>query len=289
MRRAILTACVLAGLAAGCNVRPMPGQLLSARMLLETRRVRLSWYLEYRLHTLLASDISNDFYPLNLGSTEPVERILAHLYARDGLRKRWVDFAELPQGQTNPWIYVAPDGRKILYERPDVDNVEGKFPRAYRHDVRVYRVAIYNQRTGLRFLIDEFNEIFSVGTASYWRSDGQAVAFTTTTARPGGEVVSELVVLDSCGQVMLCSKSLPELAGLEFICFSPGGQRIAALRPVKAKCGGVSGGVLVEVDTEQQTVRDVGEISASLACKYVDRFETLVEWSDEGACSVRRQ
>ena len=156
----------------------------------------------------------------------------------------------------------------------------------YYYDANRYRVTIYDYQLDRKFTLDSFTTILGLGTASHWRRDGEAVAFTTVARREGSPAVSELVVLDAAGQVLLCSQQMPELVGLEFISYSPDGRRIAALRPTEAECGGRTGGVVVVVDPEQRTAKPAAEISLRLAGKHLGRFQELLRWDAEGQCSV---
>ena len=289
MRRVYLTACVLA-LAAGCHrhptITPMPGVLPSAGMLVRTNRVRLSRHLELRQYELLSSDISNDMYPFNIARAKPAGKLVSRLYARRGLGWRREDYARLPSIDNARMIYVSPKGRRVLYEHPDVGENEGELPLAYGPGRRVHSVAIYDHRLDRKYVLDCFMKIVSLGGASHWRRDGEAVAFTTTACREGSEPVSELVVLDATGQVILSSEQMPEVIGLEFISFSPDGSRIAALRPLEAGCGGRSGGFIVVIDPAKRTVEPVAGVPALLVGKYLGRFEDLVKWDEMARPSV---
>ena len=290
MKRIRLAVCLLSALAAGCKyqtISPLPKTIPAAGMLVRCDHERLNLYFQVRQYKLLASDLSNDFYPLNVLATQPTGRLVPRLYALRALWWEQVDFAVLPQDKRARRGCISRDGRRIIYERPEVGKEEGDFPRFHDPNKRIYRVAIYDHAARQRFLLDGFTSVSGVGGGSHWRRDGQAVAFTTNTCREGSPIVRELVVLDACGQVLLSSRQLPELAGLEFIGFSPGGRRLAALRPVKGESGTQHGGVLVEVDTEKRTATAVGEIPGLLACKHLGRLERAIQWDAKGHCSVR--
>ena len=100
--------------------------------------------------------------------------------------------------------------------------------------------------------------------------------------------IRSLVITDGVGQVVLDGWKMPELKDLEFICHSPDGKRIAALRPARPAVGGSLGGVLVEVTPRTRSVRDVAPISSAIGCNFVGRFEQLVEWGSDGDCKLRK-
>ena len=148
-------------------------------------------------------------------------------------------------------------------------------------------MCIHHVEAEQSYVLDKYTEVYGLGRASHWRSDGRQLAFTTTCAK-SKPAVRELVVLDCCGRTLVDSSILKGLAGLEFICYSPKGGRIAALRPAEPGAGGRAGGTLVEIDLESPGVRDVGEISAAVACNYVDSFEKLVAWDEQDHCRPTR-
>lgn len=289
-RKAIIAACLPALLwACGCRhetITPVPDVMLSAGLLLRWERVPLASGLELRRIELLRSDVSNDFYPLNVSRARPADRLVSQLHVRRWLRWQFLDYVEMPLAEAHAAANVSPDGRRIIYERPDIAEGEGRFPRAYPRDRRTYRVAIYDRRTGRRLLLEDFAELYGLGSASHWRPDGQAAAITTT-CYVDGQPCPQVAIVDTCGQVILGAQIMPELRDLEFICHSPGGARLAALRPARARCGGREGGVLVEVDVAGRTVRDVAEITPALACEHLDRFEEMVVWDADGHCRLR--
>jgi len=289
-RTAFIPTCLLALLSAGgCKhetTRPMPGVLPSAGLLLRCQRVRLAPHLELRQFELLRSSLSNDFYPFNVSRAADASPLVSKLYVWRSWAWRFLDHVELPPVEAYDAPNVSDDGRRIIYERPEISEGEGEFPRAYPRDRRTYGVAIYDYVTDQKFLPEGFSEVYGLGSASFWRPDSQAVAISTTCfveERP----CPQLALLDRCGQVILDASMLPDLRDLEFICHSPDGKRIAALRPVQPRSGGRAGGVLVEVDTDKRAVREVAEVPASLACQHLDHFERLVGWDGDGRCQLR--
>ena len=283
---AYLLAALLAGGCAHETITPMPGVLPSTGLLLRCERIPLARGLELRRIELLRSDISNDFYPLNVSRGVPVDRLVSQLHVRDGVRWKFLDFVRMPLAKAHAAANLSGDGQRIIYERPDIAEGEGEFPRAYPRDRRTYRVAIYDRRTGRRALLDRFAELYSLGAASHWRPDGQAAAFTTT-CYVDDQPCPQVAVVDACGQAILDAEMMPELRNLEFISYSPDGARIAALRPSKPRTGGRDGGALVEVNVEEQTLKDVAEISPPLACEYLNRFGQMVVWDADGHCRLR--
>jgi len=286
MKRQLWLGLALAAAAAGCRhetIEPMPGVMLSPGVLLRTERVRLDPSLELRRYELLASDVSNDFYPFNIPRAKAVDRLLSKLFVRQGGDWRFLDYVTMPR----PRAGVSPDGGRIIYEKPDVHITEGDWPPAYAHDRRARRVAIRHVPTDQRFVLDCYGEVSGLGQASHWRPDGMQVAFTTTcfSSKPFSR---QLVVLDLCGKVLLDGSKVKDLLGLEFIAYSPDGRRIAALRPADPAGDGRQGGTLVEVDVEARAVRDVAEVPAAVACKHVGRFERLVTWDSDGHCTLKQ-
>jgi len=291
MRRVCLTICALLA-AAGCHrhptITPMPGVLPTAGMLVRAQRVRLSRHLELRQYELLSSDISNDMYPFNISRATRVGRLLSRLYGWRGLGWKRIDHAELPVVDDARKIYVSPNGRAVLYERPEVSANEGEFPRAYGPDQRVHCVAIYDHSAGETYARDCFSKIVGLGRASHWREDGGAVAFTTVACRDDKPPVTELVMLDSAGQTILSGENTPALVGLEFISFSPNGGRIAALQPIEPGSRGRGGGIIVLVDTQTGAVSQLAGVPATLAAKYVGRMDELVDWDRSGEARIQQ-
>jgi len=273
----------------GCRVKtvvPAPGVMPAAGMLRRCERIPLSMHLQLRRYTLLRAKVSNDFYPVNLLGAKQVDRLVSCLYARKSLRWKRVGYAEIPHARPYRAANTSGDGRRIIYERPDVDDDENASPRAYPHDRRTYRVAIHHTDTARTFVLDRYSSVAGLGAASYWRHDGEAVAITTSGLR-GGALCRELVVLDAFGHTLLDSSDLPALAGLTYITFSPDGRRIAALRPAGESGDGSDGGMLVEIDVVQRTIRLAGTITPVAAGRCRGRFDRLVNWDGDGQCSVR--
>ncbi|KPK82949.1 MAG: hypothetical protein AMJ81_08775 [Phycisphaerae bacterium SM23_33] len=285
--RLLLWALLAAG--GGCKhatIAPMPGLLPSTGMLMRTTRIPLSSRLELRRYELLNSDVGNEFYPFNISRAKPVDTLASKLFAWKGWAWQFQDFVEMPRAEVFNAANVSPDGRRVVYERPDVTEGEGEWPRAYSRDRRTRRVAIRHLDNGQRFLLDCYTEMYGLGRASHWRHDGAELAFTTTCVK-GSPHVRQLVVLDACGRTLLDVATMKELEGLEFISYSPKGSRIAALRPIEPNAGGRSGGMLVEVDLEKRTVANVAEVAPLVGCKHVDQFEKLIKWDKEGRCRLK--
>lgn len=287
-----LRLCLLALLAAGgcrhATITPVPGLLPRTGMLMRTERIGLARRLELRRYELLHSDVSNDFYPFNVARAQPVDALVSKLFVRAGGAWRFQDFVEMPRAEDSGAANVSPDGLRVVYERPDVTDGEGDWPRAYPRDRRARRVAIRHLGNGQPFLLDCFTEVYGLGGASHWRSDGAQLAFTTTCVDSQPHV-RQLVVLDACGKRLLDASTVEALDGLEFISYSPGGKRIAALRPVEPRTAGRSGGMLVEVDLESRTVSNVAEIPSLLGCKHVGRFDKLIGWDGQDRCRLKSQ
>jgi len=287
---ATTAAALLAGVwVGGCRVKtvtPAPGMMPAAGMLRRCERIPLSMHLQLRRYTLLRAKVSNDFYPMNLLGAKQVDRLVSCLYARKSLKWRRVGYAEIPQARPYRSPNVSGDGRRIIYEQPDVDDDENASPRAYDHDRRTYRVVIHHVGDARTFVLDRYSSVAGLGAASFWRHDGEAVAITTSRLRDGA-ACWELVVLDAYGHTLLDSSHLPALAGLTYIAFSPDGGRIAALRPAGAAGDGSAGGMLVEIDILKRTIRLAGTITANAAGRCNGRFDRLVRWDGDGQCSAR--
>jgi len=288
-RLAILV-CLLATVSTGgCRhetIAPMPDVLPSAGVLLQCRTVPLGRDFQLRRFEVLRSDVGNEFYPFNVPRAAPVGRLVSKLYVRRGIAWQFVDFVEMPEAESGAAANLSSDGQLVIYERPKIADGEGQFPRAYPRDRRTYQVCIYDRRTGQRFTAGRFSEVYGLGSSRHWRADGEAAAISTT-CFVDGRPCPQLAILNACGQVVLDAATLPELRGLEFICYCPGAERIAALRPARPRVGGRDGGTLVEVDVDQRTVKAVGEIPAALACKHLGEIDRLVEWTADGHCRVR--
>jgi len=277
--------------AAGCRehptITPRPGVMPSAGMLVRTVRVPLAWTVELRRYELLKSDVSNDFYPHNVARARPADRLTSKLFVRGERGWSFLDFAEMPAAGAYGAANVSSSGDRIVYERPDIVDGEGKWPRAYPRNRRTRRVAIAHLSTGQRFLLDCFTEVYGLGRASFWHPDEQSLALTTTCVKDE-PAVRYLVVLDACGLVVLDAAALPGLKDLEFIAWGPDGKRIAALRSRDAREGGRRGGTLFEVDVARRAVREVADVPTTLGCRYVGRYEHLIRWDAHGRCALRK-
>jgi len=290
MRRVVIAVALAAASAGGCRhetVTPMPGVLPAAGLLLRCERIRLNSHLELRRLELLRSDVSNDFYPLNVSRAAHADWLVSKLYVRKGWKWEFLDYAEIPLAGRRHAANISEDGHRIIYERPNVAEGEGDLPRAYPRDCRTYSVVIYDRAAGRKFVLEDFLELYGLGTASHWRPDGEAVAFSTT-CYLDGQPCPQLAILDACGNVILDGSRMPALRGMEFICYSPDGRRIAALRPARPRSDGRGGGMLVEIDVAARSVREVGEIPALLACRHIGRFERLVKWDAAGGCDLKQ-
>ncbi len=292
MRTGLRTAaCMLLLTCMGCPsndvVAPMPGMLSSAGMLMKTDRVPLSDRLELRRYQTFKSDVSNDFYPYNIGRGKPAGRLMSKLFVLKTDGWQFLDFVEMPLAEPTSAPNISPSGERVVYARPDISLGEGEWPRMYSHDLRSRRVAIYHIKTGQRFLLDDFTELESLGKSSFWHKTERTLAFTARCVekRP---FVRSLVIVDDVGQKVLDGWVMPALKDLEFICHSPDGKRIAALRPTRAGTGGSAGGTLVEVEPRTRTVRDVAQITTSRGCNFVGRYEQLVQWNARGECELRK-
>jgi hypothetical protein len=274
---------------AGCqktDTTPMPGVLPSAGMLLKSTQIPLSSRFRLDNCQVYRSPISNDWYPFNLPSAKPAEKIVSRLYRSDGPLWTFLDFAELPKAQANNCPGVSHNGRMILYMAPDVARLEGDYPHRFGNDRRTYRVFIYDSTQAHKFPLDRFCRVYSVGWASQWRSDDSAIGFTATCSEdPSG--VGQLVITDPFGHVLLDGTMQPELIGLEFLAFSPDGRKVAALRPSGEQAGVSQGGELIEVDIHKATLRKAGDIPPLTASRHVDHIEWLVDWGTKNHLAVR--
>jgi hypothetical protein len=274
-----------AALLGGCRhqtITPLPNEMPAAGMLVDTQAIPLSWQLELRNYEMLQSPYSNDFYPFNVGSAKRVDRLVSKLYRLD----KFVDFVEIVRAEPHNVSNVSPDGQHMLYERPDVHAREGDFPRAYPHDRRTYRVTIYDLRTDLKYHMDCYTEVYGVSTASYWRADSQLAAFTTTCTK-NKPFVRQLVVVDACGLTQFDGSKIPDLVGLELIGWAPRGNRLAALRPLQPVTGGATGGTLVMVDLDKQTVTDIAPVPVAKSSLRVYHYEQLIRWDGQNNLSLR--
>ncbi len=270
---------------AGCQTSetvPMPGVLPSTGMLLKCVKTPLSSSYRLDVCQIYRSPYGNGIYPFNIASASPAEKILGRLYRRNGLSAwTFLDFADLPKAQPNNCPSVSHDGRLLLYMSPDVSRQEGDYPRQYPTDRRTYRVFLYDSLQGVKFSLDQYCRVYSLGWACQWRRDDSAIGFTAVCSSDAG-AVGQLVVTDPYGNVLLDASRQGDLVGLEFVAFSPDGQTVAALRPANSQAGAKDGGELVEVDIESATLRSAGQISPTLACRYIEHIERLIEWTPEG-------
>ena len=278
----ILTLLVAAGAAllSGCRhetIQPFPGLQPTTGLLLQREVVPLGMRLKLERYRQLRTDISNDFYPFNIPCTTPGDRMVSKLFVLSGVKWKEVDFVNMPLAESYAAANVSPDGRRIVYERPDVTSGEGDWPRAYSRQRRTRRVAIYHVGTGRRYVLPCFTELYGLSHESFWRTDGKTLAATITCEEkvPG---LRGLIVLDSVGKVLLDPTMMPELLGLEFIAHGPDG-RIAALRPNDPGEHGGTGGVLVEVDTNKRTAEEIARIPGDLASRHVGRMDELIRWT----------
>ena len=291
--RAGLSVAVLAALVAlpagGCRqegIEPVPGVMLSAGLLVKTESISLSPFVQLRRYELRQSTLSNDFYPFNLGETAKVDTLVPKLYAWNGLGWDLVDFAYMPRAQIMDAPNLGHRNDVIVYMRPDVVPGEGDYPRFAAPNLRSYRVVICHVDDKKKYVLDCYTDVYGLGMGSFWRKDNEQVAFTTVCAKTTPHT-RQLVVLDGGGNVVLDGSILPGLIDLEFISWSPDGQRLAALRPREPHTRGHGGGTLVEIDIERHLVRDIEEISGTAVLKSPDRFEDLIEW-DQGHCRLRK-
>lgn len=271
----------------GCrqSKQPMPGVMPSAGMLLDSQTVPLSSHFQIERCQIYRSPYGNAWYPLNVSSAKPAEKLLTKLFRSSGGGWKFLDFAEIPRAEGGPCPNASHDGRMILFQMPDVSKQEGEYPRQYPGDRRTYRVMIYDSRQDKHFPLDAYCRIYSLGWGSLWRADDSAIAFTAVCSQDA-TAVGQLVITDPYGHPLLDASRLTDLVGLEFICFSPDGKKVAALRPLDAKAGAREGGTLVEVDIAQGTLRNAGEVSALLACQNINHIECLVNWDDRGQATV---
>ena len=282
--------CVLGSLCVGCQrndvVTPAPGVLPLAGMLLKTYRVPLSDRLELRRYSIHESDVSNDFYPYNISRGKPAGSLVPKLFLLDGRDWRRLDFVEMPLAEPLNSPNLSASGNRLLYARPDISLGEGDWPWLYPHDLRSRQAAVFHVDTNQRFMLVEYTEVQSLGKASFWHPAERTVAFTTrcTASRP---FLRTLAIVDETGLKVLDGRTMPALTDLEFICHSPDGKHIAALRPTKPGVGGSAGGTLVEVTPATRTVRDVAPIQSSLGCRFVGRYDQLVGWDAQGRCELK--
>ena len=173
--------------------------------------------------------------------------------------------------------FISPDGQRILYDLPEVTPDEGSYPRVQPRGVRPRTVAIYNKAAGRPFMINGFGSIYTDGRSSCRRRQGDLAGFTTYCMRENCEAWG-LAVVDYGGRIVKDSATQPGLLGLEFVAWSPDGQRIAGLRAVHPGADGEGGGELVEYDLAGDTYRPAGLVSAQQAADNLGRLDRLIDW-----------
>lgn len=290
MRTTILAGVLAALLSGGCtftSVEPMLDAAPSSGLLLRTHTVPLSSRLQLRRYELLHSDVSNDAFPFNLVRAAVSDPLVSKLFLWSDHAWQMVDFVEMPRASALHCPYLSRDGRRIVYERPNVPQGEKQIARAYPRQRDTYQVVLYDTGLQRRLLLEGCAEVYAAGQASHWRSDGGLVAFTTTCVKKK-PFVRGLAVFDATGASVLDPTETPELVGLEFIAIHAKDGRIAALRPAEAGAGGRGGGAIVEVDPETKLVRDVAEVNAATASKNIFHLERLVRWDAKGQLVVRK-
>lgn len=290
-RMAVLAALAMALLSggAGCykNIAPMPGVLPATGLLFKSELTPLSGHFRLAQCEILESPYSNTFYPFNVASAKPSDRLITKLDKSAGASWEFADYVTIRRFKGRQSPNLSNDGRKIIYMRPEISSGESAYPRAYPVDKRTYRVVVLDNQLGKRYQLGTFCRVYGLGWASFWSADNTSIAFTTRCAAQRG-LEMELVVTDGFGNPKLMSTTLPAMAGLEFISWSPKGNYLAALRPVNPDTNGSGGGMVIEIDVDNALFREVGPITPTAASYNADHFERLVVWGDNGRCQVRQ-
>lgn len=290
-RMAVLAALAMALLAggAGCykNIAPMPGVLPATGLLFKSEVTPLSEHFRLAQCEILESPYSNTFYPFNVSSAKPSDHLVTKLDKHTGATWEFADYIAIRRFKSNQSPNLSSDGRKIIYNRPTISPGESAYPRMYAPDKRTYHVVVLDNQLGKRFQLGNFCRVYGLGWASFWNADNSSIAFTTLCAAQCG-LGMELVVTDAFGNPKLMSTTLPAMAGLEFISWSPKGNYVAALRPVNPDTDGSGGGMIIEIDVDNALYREVGPVTPTAASDNADHYERLVVWGDNGRCQVRQ-
>lgn len=282
MMRRLLSATALAATAllAGCygdNVRPLPGTLPSEAALLQTDQTAIAHGFVLRRRSVLVSPYWNDFYPLNVPDAELADEMVSELLLKRGMHIEKIDWAEMAGEGELLRRHVSADGQRVVYSSPTLMEKEGQYPRRERPDIRPLQVAIFTKGAARPVRLGDYNGMSGLGAASFWRTRGDRAAFTTI-CRNCMPARRSLAIVTYGGEVIADISTWPDLAGLEFVRWSPDGRSVVALRPARPGAGGVGGGQLVQVTPEDRSISLLGHVSPDQAIDYLGHFERLVWW-----------
>lgn len=286
MRRIALAAAwsALAVAATGCycakveGYQPMPQTLPSEGAILHTWEYPIGGGYVLENREVLVSPIWNDVFPLNIASAESAGQLVKRLYYIGNFRRElvgWIHLEDVGQYRSK---HVSPSGGRIIYDQPVMTRFDREHARVQTRGVRAREVTIYSSDIGRPLVIEGLSGVSSVARSNLWRKNGDLAAFSTYCRLPDCEAWG-LAVVSYGGRVVLDNRVQRQLQGLEFIAWSPDGQRLAALRSVKPLTDGQGGGQIVEVDLQTAAVREVGEVTPELAVENLGRFERIISWS----------
>lgn len=259
------------------GVEPMPGTMKTEGAILRTEEIPIGGDFVLERRQVLLSDYWNDVFPLNVPCADKANDLVSRLLIRKGVGKDFLGWVSMPRVSSQYSPQVSADGRRVVFDSPRVTRLEGQYPRDLGRGIRPRSVMVYSDCTSRPLTVNTFSEVYGVGCANHWRPQNDWAAFTTYCRQPDCEVWS-LAVISYGGNVLFDANNVIELSGLEFIGWSPDGQRIAALKPDKLHTDGEGGGVLMEFNLADQRVRTVAAISPELASENLGKFERIIYW-----------
>ena len=259
------------------GVQPMPGTLNTEGAILKTEEIPIGGDFILERRQVLLSDYWNDVFPLNVPCVEKAGDLVSRLLTRKGVSRDFIGWVSMPRVSSQYSPQVSADGRRVVFDSPRITRLEGQYPRDLGRGIRMRSVMVYSDCTSRALTVNTFSEVYGVSCANHWRPGNDWAAFTTYCRQPDCEVWS-LAVISYGGNVLFDANNVIELSGLEFIGWSPDGQRIAALKPDKPHADGEGGGVLMEFNLADQRVRTVAAISPELASENLGKFEQIIYW-----------